>query len=105
MSERNPDVIGPDDGSFRPWLATRLLAARLPLIILFALLTVVFAWQMTQLKPDASFEKMIPVSHPYIQNFLASRDDLKGLGNSVRIIVETTEGDIFTAEFPFISMA
>ena len=99
MSERNPDVIGPDDGSFRPWLGTRLLAARLPLIILFALLTVVFAWQMTQLKPDASFEKMIPVSHPYIQNFLASRDDLKGLGNSVRIIVETTEGDIFTAEF------
>jgi predicted RND superfamily exporter protein len=51
------------------------------------------------LRPDASFEKMIPVSHPYIQNFLRSRDDLKGLGNAVRIIVETREDDIFTAEF------
>ena len=99
MTELNSAAIGPEDGSFRPWLGKRLLAARLPLVILFALLTAVFAWQMSQLKPDASFEKMIPVSHPYIRNFLESRDDLKGLGNSVRIIVETTEGDIFTAGF------
>jgi predicted RND superfamily exporter protein len=43
---------------------------------------------------------MIPVSHPYIRNFLDSRDDLKGLGNSVRIIVESERGDIFTAGVP-----
>jgi len=89
----------PEDGALRPLLGKFFFAARMPLIVVFALLTVFFATQMMQLKPDASFEKMIPVSHPYIKNFLDSRDDLKGLGNSVRIIVETTEGDIFTAEF------
>ena len=96
QSSYNPD---PEDGTLRPLLGKFVFAARTPLIIIFALLTVFFAWQMVQLKPAASFEKMIPVSHPYIKNFLESKDDLKTLGNSVRIIVETTEGDIFTAEF------
>jgi len=89
----------PEDGKLRPLLGTVLMGLRLPLMLVFAIATVFFAWQASQLKPDASFEKMLPVSHPYIQNFLYRQDDLKGLGNSVRIIVETREGDIFTDEF------
>lgn len=92
-------LLKPEDGHFRPLLGTLLFGVRLPLIAVFLVLTLVFAWQASQLKPDASFEKMVPVSHPYIKNFLASRDDLKGLGNSVRIIVATKQGDIFTAEY------
>jgi predicted RND superfamily exporter protein len=92
-------TVGPEDGRLRPALGRLLFRLRLPLLVVFAVATVFFAWQLSMLRPDASFEKMIPVSHPYIQNFLRSRDDLKGLGNSVRIIVETREGDIFTAEF------
>lgn len=88
-----------EDGRLRPLLGRAIFAARWPLLGLFALATAYFAWQATQLRPDASFEKMIPVSHPYIVNFLESRDDLKGLGNSVRIILETREGDIFTREY------
>jgi len=42
---------------------------------------------------------MIPVSHPFVRNFLDSREDLRGLGNSVRIIVQNRRGDIFSAEF------
>lgn len=91
--------VDPEDGRLRPWLASKLLKLRLPITLLFLVLTGVFAWQMVQLRPDASFEKMIPVSHPFIVNYLESREDLKGLGNSVRIIVETREGDIFTEEF------
>ncbi|MEO1081622.1 MAG: MMPL family transporter [Pseudomonadota bacterium] len=87
------------DGRLRPFLGGLVFRLRLPLLLLFAVVTVFFGWQMSMLRPDASFEKMIPVSHPYIQNFLRSRDDLKGLGNAVRIIVATNEGDIFTAEF------
>ncbi|MEE8365320.1 MAG: MMPL family transporter, partial [Gammaproteobacteria bacterium] len=56
-------------------------------------------YQAMGLKPDASFEKMIPGSHPYIQNFITHREDLSGLGNAIRIAVETREGDIFTAEY------
>ncbi|MEQ8801485.1 efflux RND transporter permease subunit [Haliea sp.] len=99
MTDHESTREEPEDGKLRPLLGTLLMGMRLPLILLFALTTVFFGWQASQLKPDASFEKMLPVSHPYIQNFLYRQDDLKGLGNSVRIIVETTEGDIFTEEF------
>ena len=99
MSVEESYTLENDDGRLRPLIARAVFAVRPLLILLFALATAFFAWQASQLKPDASFEKMIPVSHPYIRNFLESRDDLKGLGNSVRIIVESRKGDIFTAEF------
>ena len=88
-----------DDGRLRPAIGRAIFALRLPLIGAFAVATLFFLWQASQLRPDASFEKMIPVSHPYIRNFLDSREDLKGLGNSVRIIVENRRGDIFDADF------
>jgi predicted RND superfamily exporter protein len=99
MTQESSYTPDPEDGTLRPMLGNFVFAARMPLIIIFALLTVFFASQMIQLRPAASFEKMIPVSHPYIKNFLESKDDLRTLGNSVRIIVETTEGDIFNTEF------
>jgi predicted RND superfamily exporter protein len=81
-------------------LAERLLFEHRGVVIaFFALLTVFFGYQASQLEPDASFEKMIPTSHPYIQNYLANRADLRSLGNSIRVIVETTEGDIFDKDF------
>lgn len=71
-----------------------------PMVLIFALIMTLFVgFQALQLRPDASFEKMIPASHEYVQNFFTYRDDLKGLGNAVRISVETTDGDIFSAEF------
>ncbi len=82
-----------------PFLERVIFRNRLTLIIVFALLTLVFGYQASKLRPDASFLKMIPTSHPYVQNFLENLDDLKGLGNSVRIAVETTEGNIFNAEY------
>tara|TARA_R110001592_G_scaffold112297_6_gene310413 strand:- start:13267 stop:15633 length:2367 start_codon:yes stop_codon:yes gene_type:complete len=99
VSENENIQLSAEDGKLRPALGRVLMRLRTPLIALFVILTVIFAWQMTQLRPDASFEKMIPVSHPYIVNFLRDRDDLSGLANSVRIIVETTKGDIFTPEY------
>jgi predicted RND superfamily exporter protein len=99
VSENENIQLSAEDGKLRPALGRVLMRLRTPLIALFVMLTVIFAWQMTHLRPDASFEKMIPVSHPYIVNFLKDRDDLSGLANSVRIIVETTKGDIFTPEY------
>ncbi|WP_083704968.1 RND family transporter [Motiliproteus sp. MSK22-1] len=69
------------------------------MLILFFLISLVLGYQAMGLKPDASFEKMIPGSHPYIQNFMSHREDLAGLGNSIRIAVEARDGDIFTAEY------
>lgn len=72
---------------------------RLVIVVLCLLGTLVFAWQATKIQLNASFEKMIPTAHPYIANFLAHRGDLPGLGNSMRIAVETTEGSIFDKEY------
>jgi len=69
-------------------------------MLLMALATVVFGFMAaTRLELRPSFEKMIPQSQPYIQNFLENRASLRGLGNSVRVVVENTQGDIFDPEY------
>jgi predicted RND superfamily exporter protein len=65
------------------------------LLLLFALVSALFGWQATRLEVSASFERMLPASHPYIRNFLDNRDGLRGLGNQLRVVVENTNGDIF----------
>ena len=42
---------------------------------------------------------MIPRSHPYIQNYLENRAELRGLGNALRIVVENPNGDIYDPEY------
>jgi uncharacterized protein len=72
---------------------------RLVLLLLCALLTAVFAFQLRTLTVGASFDKTLPHSHPYIKNYLENRDQLRGLGDSVRVVVEATSGDIFDAAY------
>ncbi|WP_297895336.1 MMPL family transporter [Shewanella sp.] len=69
---------------------------RLLFLILVTVMTLCMAGIVSQrltLKP--SFDKMLPQGHPYIQNFLAERSQLRGLGNSLRVVVENPQGDIF----------
>ena len=54
----------------------------------------------TKLTLNASFEKMIPRSHPYIQNYLEHRDELRGLGNALRIVVENPQRRHLRPEVP-----
>jgi len=61
--------------------------------------TIVFGYYATTVKLNANFEKTIPVNHPYILNYLKHKVDMAGLGNSVRIAVENTEGTIYTKEY------
>ena len=98
MTEPARDRTGLD-GRKAPLAERLLFENRILVIVLFSLATIFFGYNASKLRPDASFEKMIPTSHPYIQNYLKNRADLKSLGNSIRIIVETTEGDIFDKDF------
>ncbi|BAN48144.1 RND family transporter [Metapseudomonas resinovorans] len=69
---------------------------RLPFVAGILLVTLLLGYMaLTRLELKPSFEKMIPQGHPYIQNFLENRKALRGLGNSVRVVVENTQGDIF----------
>ena len=41
----------------------------------------------------------MPQSHPYIKNYLQNKDQLRGLGDSLRIVVENPKGNVFDAEY------
>ncbi len=69
---------------------------RLPFLLCMLLATLVLGYMaLTRLELRPSFDKMLPQSHPYIQNYLDNRPSLRGLGNAVRVVVENTQGDIF----------
>ena len=69
------------------------------LMLACALLTVVLAFFALRVPLNASFEKMIPVGHPYVQNYLKHRADLRGMGNSLRVVVENPNGEIFDPHY------
>ena len=68
-------------------------------LALFGLVTVYLGYQMTMLRPDASFEKMIPADHPFIVTMKEHRADLGASGSTIQIAVEAVDGDIFTVDF------
>ncbi|APU31054.1 RND transporter [Ectopseudomonas alcaliphila JAB1] len=81
-------------------LLERLIFNNRPAVILLCLLTTIFLlYQASQIRPSTSFEKMIPLSHPFIEKMMEHRNDLANLGNTVRISVEAKEGDIFSKEY------
>ena len=81
-------------------LAERLLFNHRLVIVVFCLfVTLALGWKALGIQLNASFEKMIPTTHPYIANFLTNRADLPALGNSMRIAVETTDGTIFDKDY------
>lgn len=82
------------DQSSGMWLERVIFNHRLWVIFLCALVTLGLAYQATKLEINASFEKLIPQSHSYIQNYLNSKKELPGLGNTVRIVLENRQGTI-----------
>ncbi|WP_371366909.1 RND family transporter [Pseudomonas sp. QL9] len=73
---------------------------RVLFVSLIALVTLLLGWMaVTRLEVKPSFEKMIPQSQPYIRNYLENRAALRGLGNSVRVVVESNSGDIFAPAY------
>jgi predicted RND superfamily exporter protein len=81
------------------WLERLIFNNRLVVIALVAAITLFLGFHASRLQVQASFDDMLPQSHPYIQNYLANKNELKGLGNSIRIVVETREGDIFDKDY------
>jgi len=84
----------------KPTLLERLIFNNRPTVIGLCLLVSIFLfWQATLVRPSTSFEKMIPLGHPFIQSMMEHRNDLANLGNTVRISVEARQGDIFSKEY------
>ena len=82
-----------------PFLERLIFNNRPAVILICTLISLFLFYQAAQVRPSTSFEKMIPLQHPYIKNMMDHRNDLSNLGNTVRIAVEAVDGDIFTKEY------
>ncbi len=70
-----------------------------PVVMFLCLIaTLVLGYQATKIKLQAGFDKTLPKSHQYVINYNANSNELKGLGNQLRIVVEVKDGTIFTPE-------
>ncbi|MGC7404355.1 efflux RND transporter permease subunit [Pandoraea pneumonica] len=93
---RDPASFDARSGS----LAERLLFNHRWLVMLICLLvTLALGYQALGLRLNASFERMIPRHHPYIENYQRHQTDLAGLGNTVRVAVANPNGTIFDAHY------
>ncbi|MBK7730875.1 MAG: RND family transporter [Gammaproteobacteria bacterium] len=93
---RNQDLMARREERF---IERMVFGHRPALVLVFALLSLFFAVQTAKLRPDASFEKMIPVEHPFIKAMLGHLAELGASGTTIQIAVENTEGDIFDAGY------
>ena len=81
-------------------IAERLLFKYRQIIIVLCLLcSAVLAWQAQDLRLSAAFEKMIPVGHPYIENYFKYRGQLGEGGNTLRIAVRSNSGSIYNPAY------
>jgi predicted RND superfamily exporter protein len=92
--------LGAFDRNSGNFLERLVFNNRAAMVAVCAIVTLVLGYAAaTRLVLNASFEKMIPQSQPYIQNYLAHQKELRGLGNAVRVVVENVDGDIFDPRY------
>ncbi len=72
---------------------------RRAILIFFTLLTLFLGYQSSKLQPDASYAKMVPQEHPFIQKMNEHMDDLRASGASLKVSVGVEHGDIFNDEY------
>src|SRR5260221_8543259 len=67
-------------------------------LVVFAILTVLFAASASRLVVDAGFNKMVPLKHPYMQVY-REYEKVFGGANRVAIALVQKDGDIFNKEY------
>ncbi|MGQ0618629.1 MAG: efflux RND transporter permease subunit [Panacagrimonas sp.] len=108
MSEKD---VGHDDNEYAGGAvstAHKILAAIEPVIyarrkltmaILLAITALLF-WQMTLIKPDAGFDKAVPLEHPYMQVLKQYMADFGGANTVlVALINKDGKGEIYSEKF------
>jgi len=70
------------------------------LCIAFLLLTsLLMAWQALLLKPDAGFDKTVPLQHPYMQVLQRHQGELGSGGNAILVALMQPQGTIYNERF------
>jgi len=85
-----------DSGTF----LERLVFNSRPVVLIFCtIVTLVLGYQATKIELKAGFEKMLPQNHPFVVNYNDNKHELTGLGNNLRMAVETRGETIYEPEF------
>jgi hypothetical protein len=93
---RDPALFDKSSGT----VAERLIFNHRRWVLLACLLiTGLLGYQLRLLHVNASFEKMLPQRHEFVRNYLENREELRGLGNTVRVVIENTQGDIYHRDY------
>ncbi|SDG80616.1 hypothetical protein SAMN05216588_10123 [Pseudomonas flavescens] len=95
-SENATGLFDPRSGGLPERLLFRYRRA---IVVLCLLCSALLAWQAQDLRLSAAFEKMIPVGHPYIENYFQYRGQLGEGGNTLRIAVRSNSGSIYDAAY------
>jgi predicted RND superfamily exporter protein len=67
-------------------------------LVVFAIVTALFAASASRLAVDAGFNKMVPLKHPYMQTY-REYEKVFGGANRVAIAIVQKDGDIYNREF------
>ena len=95
-SEPEHNVLIPDA---EPVLERLFFNSRAIFLLVLVALTVFLGYNAAHVGLDSRSEKYIPLEHEYIKNHLRHAGDLSSGLNNVKIVVESTSGDIFSAEY------
>ena len=86
-------------GLLEKLIEPRLFRHRLAVLALFILASLFFGYHAAHLRMGASLQKMVPANHPFITNAIRYENELRPLGNVVRIAVEARHGDIYSKAY------
>ena len=67
--------------------------------ILLVLLTVFFGYQTAQVRPDAGFDKSIPLEHPYMEVYKQYEQQFGGANQVLVALIQEGEEDIYNEKF------
>ena len=79
-------------------LSDGLFGHRRTMLLIFAVITAALAVSATQLRVDAGFKKMVPLSHPYMKTFVDYESTFGG-ANRVVVALLRRDGTIFDAAY------
>ena len=93
----NKDDFDTESGTFMEKL---VFNHRAVIAVVCMFVTLILGYQaVDKLTLQAGFEKMLPKSHEYVINYKEEAHNLKGLGNSLRVVLSTNDGDIWSKDF------
>ncbi len=79
-------------------ISNLIFKLRLPILVLFALITAAMLYFGTQLRVDAGFMKQLPLEHEFMQTFVDYEQEFGG-ANRVMVALQAEDGEMFTPEF------